>query len=99
MGVCATRSSLNQPATHWSYENTPISESERKFKRRFVKTNGHFVSKTYGGGAVFYFPLWYPALVFALAAVAAIRIGRFTLRSPLVGTSVVAALLGMVVAL
>ena len=47
-----------------------------------------------------FFPLWFPALVFALAAVAAIRIGRqFTLRSALVGMSVVAALLGMVVAL
>lgn len=48
----------------------------------------------------YYFPLWYPALVFALAAVAAMRLGRrFTLRSALVGTSVVAALLGIVVAL
>ncbi|WP_152099414.1 hypothetical protein [Lacipirellula parvula] len=46
------------------------------------------------------FPLWYPALVFALAAVAAIRVGRqFTLRSALVGMSVAAALLGMAVAL
>jgi hypothetical protein len=47
-----------------------------------------------------HFPLWYPALVFAIAAVAAIRVGRqFTLRSALVGMSVVAVLLGMVVAL
>ena len=46
-----------------------------------------------------YFPLWYPALVFALAAVAAIRMRRFTLRSALVAMSVVAALLGMVVIL
>jgi hypothetical protein len=45
------------------------------------------------------FPLWYAALVFALVAVAAIRIRRFTLRSALVATSVVAVLLGMVVAL
>jgi hypothetical protein len=46
------------------------------------------------------FPLWYAALVFALAAVAAIRIGRqFTLRSALAGMSVVAILLGMVVAM
>ena len=51
------------------------------------------------GRAEFSFPLWYPALVFALAAVAAIRIRRFTLRSALVGMSVVAPLLGMVVAL
>ncbi|WP_152101008.1 hypothetical protein [Lacipirellula parvula] len=50
--------------------------------------------------AEMHFPLWYPALVFALAALSAVRLGRrFTLRSALVGTSVVAALLGMVVAL
>jgi hypothetical protein len=46
-----------------------------------------------------FFPLCYPALVFAIAAIAAIRIGRFTLRSALVGMSVVAALLGIAVAL
>jgi hypothetical protein len=51
------------------------------------------------GNAV-YFPLWYPVLVFALAAVAAMRVGRrFTLRSTLIATTIVAALLGMVVAL
>lgn len=50
-------------------------------------------------GRSVYFPLWYPALVFALAAVAAIRIRRFTLRSGLVGMSVVAVLLGMPVTL
>ncbi|WP_428305006.1 hypothetical protein [Lacipirellula sp.] len=53
----------------------------------------------HANGNTIIFPLWYPALVFALAAVAAIRIRRFTLRSALVGTSVVAGLLGMVVAL
>ena len=46
-----------------------------------------------------YFPVWYAALVFAYAAVAALRIGRFTLRSALVGVTVVALLLGMAVAL
>jgi hypothetical protein len=44
------------------------------------------------------FPLWYPALIFALAGVASIRIGRrFTLRSAIIATTVVAGLLGMVV--
>lgn len=48
----------------------------------------------------FFFPLWYAALLFALAAVAALRLGRrFTLRSALITTAVVAALLGMPVAL
>ena len=47
-----------------------------------------------------YFPLWYPALIFALAGVAALRFRRqFSIRSALIAVSVVAALLGMVVAL
>lgn len=100
MGICTALSSFDQPPSRWSYENTRISESEREFKQRFVKTNGHFVSKMYGGGTAVYFPLWYSALVFALAGIAASRIGRqFTLRSALAATTVVAALLGMVVAL
>jgi hypothetical protein len=49
------------------------------------------------GDAIF-FPLWYPALVFALAGVASLRFGRrFTLRSAIIATTVVAALLGMAV--
>ena len=47
-----------------------------------------------------FFPLWYPALVFALAGIAALRLGRrFTLRSAIIATTVVAGLLGMAVAL
>jgi hypothetical protein len=47
-----------------------------------------------------YFPLWYPALVFALALAAVLRFRRqFSIRSALVAASVVAALLGIVVAL
>ncbi|QDT72231.1 hypothetical protein [Lacipirellula limnantheis] len=47
-----------------------------------------------------YFPLWYPALVFALTSVAALRLGRrFTIRSAIVATTVVAGLLGMAVIL
>jgi hypothetical protein len=49
---------------------------------------------------IVHFPLWYPALIFALAGVAAMRLGRrFTLRSAIIATTVVAGLLGMVVAL
>jgi hypothetical protein len=48
-------------------------------------------------GAVF-FPLWYPALIFALARVAALRLGRrFTLRMAIIATTVVAGLLGIAV--
>ncbi|WP_145430030.1 hypothetical protein [Lacipirellula limnantheis] len=47
-----------------------------------------------------YFPLWYPALIFALAGVGTLRLGRrFTIRSAIVATTVVAGLLGMAVAL
>ncbi|WP_145431820.1 hypothetical protein [Lacipirellula limnantheis] len=44
-------------------------------------------------------PLWYPALVFALAAVGILQIPRFTIRSALIATTIIAALLGMVVVL
>ena len=45
-----------------------------------------------------YFPLWYPALISALAGIAALRLGRrFTLRSAIIATTVVAGLLGMAV--
>lgn len=47
-----------------------------------------------------YFPLWYPALIFALAGVGVFRFrGQFSIRSALVCLAVVAALLGMTVIL
>jgi hypothetical protein len=47
-----------------------------------------------------YFPLWYPALIFTLAGIAALRFRRqFSIRSALVVVSVVAALLGAAVVL
>ena len=47
-----------------------------------------------------YFPLWYPALIFALAGVAALWLGRrFTIRSAIIATTVLAVLLGMAVAM
>ena len=49
---------------------------------------------------IVYFPPWYPALIFTLAGVAALRLGRrFTLRSAIIATTVVAGLLGMAVGL
>jgi len=48
----------------------------------------------YGPGV--YCPHWYPALIFALAGVGTLRLGRrFTLRSAIIATTVVAGLLGM----
>jgi hypothetical protein len=47
-----------------------------------------------------YFPLWYPALVFALTGVAAVKLDtRFSLRSAMIATTVIAGLLGMLVTL
>ena len=47
-----------------------------------------------------YFPLWYPSLIFALAGVASLRLGRrFTLRSAIIAMTVVAGLLGIAVIL
>ena len=54
----------------------------------------------YWTGRIVDFPLWYPILAFALAAVGILRLGRrFTIRSALIATTVVAALVGMVVTL
>ncbi len=47
-----------------------------------------------------YFPLWYPALIFALAGVGVLRFRRqFSIRSALICMSVVASLFGMAVIL
>jgi hypothetical protein len=47
-----------------------------------------------------YFPLWYASLIFALAGVGVLRVSRqFSIRSALICVSVVAALMGMTVAL
>jgi hypothetical protein len=47
-----------------------------------------------------YFPIWYPALIFALTGVGALRFRRqFSIRSALIAVTVVAALLGMAVGL
>ena len=51
-------------------------------------------------GDTIYFPLWYPALICALAGVGVFRVGRrFTIRSAIIATTVVAGLLGMAVIL
>ena len=47
-----------------------------------------------------HFPLWYPALIFALAGIASLRLGRrFTIRSAIIATTVVAGMLGVAVGL
>jgi hypothetical protein len=52
------------------------------------------------GHLMYFFPLWYPALIFALAGVVVLRFRRqFSIRSALICVSVIAALLGMAVVL
>jgi hypothetical protein len=54
----------------------------------------------YADGVSAHFPLWFPALVFTLAGVASLILDRrFTLRSAIIATAVVAGLLGMMVGL
>jgi len=83
----------------WKYTSAPVSQQAaaalaeplegRVFGLRQVGT-------TYWG----FFPLWYPALIFALAGVGALRLRRqFSIRSALICLTVVAALLGMAVGL
>ncbi len=61
---------------------------------------GYFYALEHWPYTAYRFPLWYAALVFVLAGVGALRLGRrFTLRSVSIATTVVAGLMGMVVAL
>ena len=48
-------------------------------------------------GEKVYFPIWYPALIFALAGISVLYFHRqFSIRSAMVATTIVAALIGMV---
>ena len=79
----------------WFVDSFRLGENGRvDFHQNIVGNQGQFGSFSNG----IYFPLWYPALIFALAGVAALRLGRrFTLRSAIIATTVVAGLLGMAV--
>lgn len=62
----------------------------------FIKRHGAFDVV----GPLSFFPIRYPVPILALAGVTAMRVGcRFTLRSALIATAVVAVLLGMAVGL
>ena len=84
------------PSTPWQYYPMLRASDGKILLRSLVLREGYFGRV----GDMKFFPLWYPALVFAIAAVGVLRLGqRFTIRSALIATTVVAALLGMVVAL
>jgi hypothetical protein len=81
--------------------NTGLSLSVHVPSQPREPMEGHiFGMKNDRGWIWVFFPLWFPAVTFALAGVGTLRLGRrFTLRSALIATTVVAGLLGMVVAL
>lgn len=93
------RSRRHPPQDGWYYKTFERDGHLREAFDRFdaaLKEEGTF--GTIAGGV--YFPLWYPALIFALAGVGVLRCRRrFSIRSALICVSVVAALLGIVVAL
>jgi hypothetical protein len=82
-----------RPATGmWANSRELIRDEIREYQ--LSKSRGE-ASRWYSDKT--HFPLWYAGLLFALAAVAAMSIGRFTLRSVLICMTVVAALLGILV--
>jgi hypothetical protein len=71
-----------------------------EFKEHFGQPPAFRVFKQEGSLHVIWFPIWYASLIFVLAAVASLRLGRrFTLRSAIIATTVLAGLLGMAVIL
>jgi hypothetical protein len=84
------------PAYSWDYSFSYKLKDEPASKKARREQRKSFGRRHRG----FYWPHWYPALIFALAGVAALRLGRrFTLRSAIIATTVVAGLLGMAVTL
>ena len=76
-------------------QTKPLPPESRQLISDLISEEGHFAS--IGIGVMF--PLWYPALICALAG-AALRLGRrFTLRSAIIAMTLVAGLLGMAVVL
>ncbi|WP_145435636.1 hypothetical protein [Lacipirellula limnantheis] len=81
----------------WFVDSFRLGETGcSNLQQHIVGQQGQFGSPANG----VYFPLWYPALIFALAGIAALRLGRrSTLRSAIIATTIVTGLLGMAVIL
>lgn len=89
------RDAYAPPKMIWRISSKHVSFIARLSNLESLSHSGFAITPRGG-----YFPLWFPALIFALAGVGILRLGkRFTLRSALVATTVVAGLLGMAVAL
>jgi hypothetical protein len=83
----------------WRYQAGPIT-TKYVIDLREPMEGRTFGTKIGDGWLWAFFPLWYASLIFALAGVASLRFGRrFTLRSAIIATTVVAGLLGMAVIL
>ena len=91
------RSSKSIPP--WKYESYPIKPGSIARLQEPMEGRS-FGMRTVGYTYWCFFPLWYAALLFALAGVAALRFRRqFSIRSALITMAVIASLLGMVVIL
>jgi hypothetical protein len=83
---------------NWKHIVTPVTDDLRSTYTVMLNHGGLFQFSTEYEQITF--PIWYSALIFALAGVASLRLGRrFTLRSAIIATTVVAGLLGMAVGL
>ena len=92
-GMCIMYSPSTNDGFFWNAESEIKIPPDRAWEDRFPIYLGKL-------GPEFYFPLWYPALIFALTGVAVLRFRRqFSIRSAMVATTVVAALIGMAVIL
>jgi hypothetical protein len=94
-GIAAVWASTTTPnVTKWQVKSVRL-QNEARFAG-ILRQRGRFGAI----GPAIFFPLWYPALIFAIAGVAALRFRRqFSIRSALIAVSVAAAWLGMDVAL
>ena len=94
-----------QASTGLRYMGGPITMSHSSIKVDYPLSPGLGVDRGQSrqfrvGPWSIVFPHWFAALVFALAGIGALRFGRrFTLRSAMIATTVVAGLLGMIVSL
>ena len=97
MAIAAQPLSNTDSKPPWRFESKPVTPDDIVVLRAEIATYGRF---RMFDNEVIYFPLWYPALIFSLAGISTLRLGRrFTLRSAIIATTVVAGLLGMPVIL
>ena len=86
----------NAPKVPITWQHVPIVIADMN-----IPAEARFGPPQFGWmGKGYYFPLWYAALIFALAGVGVLRFRRqFSIRSALIATTAIAALIGMAVTL